>query len=204
MDKEHSTEEVISALTDGELHGREFTIALELAGQPGAARAAWHDYHLIGDVLRSGETAVADVSPESFSRLQAALASVEIDDLDGSSDSQQKYFAQIRAIIDVEKDAANSSSFRWKFVAGVASTVAIVAIGAKIAISGLWASGGGELARAPTRGPVQTVTAATPPVMLRDPHLDELLAAHRQSGGTSALQMPAGFLRNATFEAPAR
>jgi sigma-E factor negative regulatory protein RseA len=40
--------------------------------------------------------------------------------------------------------------------------------------------------------------------MIRDPRLDELLAAHRQLGGASALQAPAGFLRNATFEAPAR
>ena len=40
--------------------------------------------------------------------------------------------------------------------------------------------------------------------MIRDPQLDELLAAHRQLGGASALQMPAGFLRNATFEGPTR
>jgi sigma-E factor negative regulatory protein RseA len=37
------------------------------------------------------------------------------------------------------------------------------------------------------------------PVMIRDPQLDALLAAHRQLGGASALQMPTGFLRNATF-----
>ena len=41
-----------------------------------------------------------------------------------------------------------------------------------------------------------------PQVMLRDPRLDELLEAHRQAGGAS--QMPSGFLRNATFEAPSR
>jgi sigma-E factor negative regulatory protein RseA len=39
-------------------------------------------------------------------------------------------------------------------------------------------------------------------VMLRDPRLDELLEAHQQMSGSS--QMPSGFLRNATFEAPAR
>ncbi len=48
------------------------------------------------------------------------------------------------------------------------------------------------------------VDNAEPPVMLRDPRLDELLAAHRQFGGTSALQMASGFLRNATFEPPGR
>ena len=44
-----------------------------------------------------------------------------------------------------------------------------------------------------------------PAVMIRDPRLDEMLAAHRQlGGGASALQSPAGMLRNATFEGPAR
>ena len=46
--------------------------------------------------------------------------------------------------------------------------------------------------------------AAQPQVMLRDPRLDELLAAHRQFGGASALPTSAGFLRNATFEQPSR
>jgi len=41
-------------------------------------------------------------------------------------------------------------------------------------------------------------------VMLRDARLDELLAAHRQFGGATALQNPAGFLRNATFEGSSR
>jgi sigma-E factor negative regulatory protein RseA len=41
-------------------------------------------------------------------------------------------------------------------------------------------------------------------VILRDPQLDAFLQAHRDAGGPSALQMPAGFLRNATFEGPAR
>jgi sigma-E factor negative regulatory protein RseA len=48
------------------------------------------------------------------------------------------------------------------------------------------------------------VTNSDNSVMLRDPQLDELLAAHRQLGGGSALQTPAGFLRNATFDAPRR
>ncbi|MHB8949586.1 MAG: sigma-E factor negative regulatory protein, partial [Rhodoferax sp.] len=39
-----------------------------------------------------------------------------------------------------------------------------------------------------------------PQRMIRDPQLDALLAAHKQFGGTSALQGPAGFLRNATFD----
>jgi sigma-E factor negative regulatory protein RseA len=34
--------------------------------------------------------------------------------------------------------------------------------------------------------------------VLRDARLEQLLAEHRQYGGMSALQMPAGFLRDAT------
>jgi sigma-E factor negative regulatory protein RseA len=50
----------------------------------------------------------------------------------------------------------------------------------------------------------QSREAAAAPAMLRDSRLDELLAAHKQFGGTSALQMPAGFLRNATFDSAQR
>jgi sigma-E factor negative regulatory protein RseA len=45
---------------------------------------------------------------------------------------------------------------------------------------------------------------ASASVMLRDPRLDELMAAHQQYGATTTLQMPAGFLRNANFAAPNR
>jgi sigma-E factor negative regulatory protein RseA len=47
--------------------------------------------------------------------------------------------------------------------------------------------------------PVVAAAQEVAPVMIRDPRLDELLAAHKQFGGASALQQPAGFLRNATF-----
>jgi sigma-E factor negative regulatory protein RseA len=40
--------------------------------------------------------------------------------------------------------------------------------------------------------------------MIRDPELDKLLEAHRLNGGISALQLPAGFVRNATFDKSSR
>jgi sigma-E factor negative regulatory protein RseA len=36
--------------------------------------------------------------------------------------------------------------------------------------------------------------------MIRDARLDGYLAAHKQFGGTSALGLPSGFLRNATHD----
>jgi sigma-E factor negative regulatory protein RseA len=49
--------------------------------------------------------------------------------------------------------------------------------------------------------PLQSLaTASDNEVMLRNPQLDAMIAAHSQLGGSSALQMPSGFLRNATFD----
>ena len=102
--------------------------------------------------------------------------------------------------------------FRWKMVAGFASLAAVAAIG-WTSFSQLQGAGGpgAQLAasspeRATAQGaPVVAVADADgQQVMIRDPRLDELLAAHKQFGSTSALQMPAGFLRNATFETPGR
>jgi sigma-E factor negative regulatory protein RseA len=41
-------------------------------------------------------------------------------------------------------------------------------------------------------------------VVIRDARLEELLAEHRQHGGMSALQMPTGFIRGATYDASDR
>jgi sigma-E factor negative regulatory protein RseA len=51
---------------------------------------------------------------------------------------------------------------------------------------------------------LETAALQAPAVMLRDPELDALMAAHQQMGGHSAWQMPSGFLRNATYERPVR
>ena len=109
-----------------------------------------------------------------------------------------------------EPEAANNDVFRWKMVAGFASLAAVATIGWN-AYTGLMSPAtqpGMQLAAGPVAGavavnlPLQASNGQ--PMMIRDPRLDELLAAHKQYGSTSALQMPAGFLRNATFEAPAR
>ena len=94
-------------------------------------------------------------------------------------------------------------------VAGLASVVAVAAVGwglvgqqDQVRLGGQMAANGSAPAG------VQAVAVSLPgderAVMLRDPRLDELLAAHKQAAGASALQTPAGFLRNATFEGASR
>jgi sigma-E factor negative regulatory protein RseA len=192
-------QELISAMADGQLRGEAFARGLEVAAEDPVALEAWHTYHLIGDVLRSGDFAAGTIPAAFLSRLQVRLRQEQrlAEPPRANAEAVLATFAPGRA----DRAAANDTSFRWKVVAGFASIAAMAAIGWTVvgAISGkaeqaqLAAVQRGADAGATERG-----------VMIRDSRLDELLAAHRQLGGASALQAPAGFLRNATFEVPAR
>jgi sigma-E factor negative regulatory protein RseA len=188
------TQELISALADGQLQGEAFARGVELALAEPAGRQRWATYHLIGDVLRSGELAVASEPVEFVARLRRRLQ------------DEQPIAALPRqestTVASPPREAANDTSFRWKVVAGFASFAAVSAIG--------WGLAGGmgsrpdaaELAKA-ANGTVLTSTAERG-VMIRDPQLDELMAEHRHVRGPSALQLSAGFVRNATFESAGR
>ncbi len=204
MEKMLNTDELISALADGQLRGEAFARAVELVSTDAQARANWQAYHLVGDVLRSAETASVLGSPDFVARLRTRLQA-EPPAVPVATDFVVAHAYPVRAagqFVD-EMTAANESSVRWKLVAGFASLTAVVAIGWSA-----WGAAGGNPAQAELAqaAPPAVVGGAgkAPQVMIRDPRLDELLAAHRQAGGSNALQMPAGFLRNATFETSAR
>jgi sigma-E factor negative regulatory protein RseA len=188
------TQELISALADGQLQGDAFAHAIEVAADDPSGQEAWHTYHLIGDVLRSGELAAATAPVAFLGRLKTRLAQEET-----------RYRPLLQAeqgpAVPVAREAANDASFRWKLVAGFASMAAVAAV-SWMAVGGFAGKPEqGQLAFAPSSA---TVAAGQPGVMIRDPQLDEFMAAHRQLGGASALQMPAGFLRNATFDGGGR
>jgi sigma-E factor negative regulatory protein RseA len=194
MDK-MDTREMMSALADGQLHGDAFAQAMDLAAADPSARQTWSTYHLIGEVLRSGPCPQITPADEFIARLQLRLR--EEPRFDGAAVSPEAPFIAV-----ADGEAANESSFRWKMVAGAASVAAVAAIGWSVVAGGGAAPAAGQLAAKAPAGVVLTGTDRG--VMIRDPQLDELLAAHRQLGGGSALQTPAGFLRNATFDAPGR
>lgn len=192
--KKHQTEaaaELVSALADGELHGAEFTRALAVLASSPQAQADWHSYHLVGDVLRAGAgTAVGAHDAAFLARLRLRL-------------QQEKAPVQPRAGIAqvVVQSSANDSVWRWKLVAGLSSLAVVAVLGWQLTAPLQ------QAAQMAASGPLSEPVAQTggdAPVMIRDPRLDQLIAAHQQLGGTSALQMPAGFLRNATFERPSR
>jgi sigma-E factor negative regulatory protein RseA len=200
-------QEMISALADGQLRGEALERVIQTVATDAQARTAWHTYHLIGDVLRSGDLQTGTAPATFLAKFQVRLEREQCrEKLATATESiaEQSRPSWAAASFDSEKQAANDSSFRWKLVAGFASLAAVAAIG--------WTTVGGlmrpEQAQLATAAPQPAVAAASverAPVMIRDARLDEMLAAHRQfGGGASALQMPAGFLRNATFEGPAR
>ncbi len=203
MIDELSQREQLSALADGQLQDGEWRDAVSFACSD-QGRSTWELYHLVGDVLRSSELA-RPANPAFMARLRDQLAQEPI-----SPRTAEPLLAEVAAP-GLDR-AANASVFRWKMVAGVASLAAVAAIGwtSLATLQGTGQTPGGQLASAPTRSAtpsapvVAVVDSDGQQVMLRDPRLDELLAAHKQFGSTSALQMPAGFLRNATFESPGR
>lgn len=194
MEQQIQMRELISALADGQLRGEAFARGVEAAGTDPCGREAWNTYHLIGDVLRSGDLAACSAPTAFLARLEQRLLQEPLQPAAHATSRPRQEGATIS-----RPPAANDASFRWKLVAGFASFAAVAAIGWTV-VGAVAKPEQGQLAAAP--GPV--LAGGQAGLMIRDPNLDEFLAAHRQLGGASALQTPAGFLRNATFEGPNR
>ncbi len=209
--------ELVSALADGQLRGEEFARTVEWLDHADDARQTWHAYHLVGDVLRSGDAASSAHDAAFVQRLKLRLQQEVPRILDQSAMDVTAINEASPAAVAVkqpQESAANDGVFRWKMLAGVASMAFVALIGWQAAGGLNQQVGASKLAQ--TRGQVPgqtaqaevarqpTMVAGEPQVMIRDQQLDALLAAHKQFGGTSALQVPTGFLRNATFEGAAR
>jgi sigma-E factor negative regulatory protein RseA len=210
MDKNLTQREQLSALADGQLEGGAWEQAMQCAHDEDG-RSTWNLYHLVGDVLRSPELAQHADNGAFLQRLQLRLADEPVPGRPAQDSLQTVVPPPAPAA-----QAANAPVFYWKMVAGLASVAAVAVVG--------WSSWGSlqtapagasmvALSSAPAAPVAASVAApvlaqanspSIEPIMLRDPRLDELLAARQKFGSTTALQMPARFLRNATFEAPAR
>lgn len=207
-------QEAISALADGQLRGEEFARAVESATADAQALATWHAYHVVGDVLRFGALAACRQDLDFVARLKARLHDEQPWTSTGDATdllAEDRYPPRDIDLKMTEKPAANEAIFRWKLVAGFASLAAMAAISWNALRGGSFvADSQPQLAQAVVSVPSPAgqsgvaVADSAAPVMIRDPRLDAFLAAHEQFAGTSALQMPAGFFRNATFDGPTR
>ncbi len=204
-DERRACGERLSALFDGECGGDEIAAALA-ASDPETQRRTWDAYRRIGDALRAQAGGDEAADPAFVRAVMARVAAQPLPTVADAADA-----VPVPAALPREAAAANDTVFRWPLVAGVAAVAAVVSI--------LWQSGAVP-GSAPGEGvqmvqtsvqpavvvgaPAGVVPAAVPVARVRDPQLEELMAAHRQWGGASALQTSAGFLRAASYDVPAR
>lgn len=213
--------EDISALADGQLKGEDIARVVDALGVDSELRGRWQTWHLVGDVMRSGQHVPCTDTSLFVARLAERLAAEPAPVRTSAVEVVPLQPRRARG------EAANQPVFRWKLLAGVASLAAAGAIGWNWIAAGSVGAGPGAAAQLAAVQPVPSVQQAgtavaaaepaprtlvptqvvvgagnAPQVMLRDARLDQMLAAHQQAGGAS--QMPSVFLRNATFEGPSR
>ena len=204
--------ENISALVDGQLHGEDFVRATDWAARDADGQLTWQAYHRVGDLLRTGEWGASSRDAAFMARFKVRLQQEPLPSRQSENPeliATQAIDAKARGQKIFENEAANDAAYRWKRLAGFASVLAVVAVG--FLASGMWDEqrGSPQLAQVAAEAiqPNQAASALVsdgPNVMIRNSELDALLAAHRQFGGTTAFQVPTGFLRNATFEGGGR
>jgi sigma-E factor negative regulatory protein RseA len=214
------TQELISAMADGQLRGGAFARGMELTARDPAALEAWHAYHLIGDVLRSEDLAADPARDAAFVvALRARLAAEPI--VIAPSREPLGRMAQSRR--SVSAVARPRGQRRWLSTAtpSIAAGVLVVA-GVFMLMRSVdptaapgTALAGADIGAVAPAGEPQRVDAVaaldsggSAPVfvtngrLIRDARLDSYLAAHKQFAGSSALGVPSAFLRSATVESP--
>jgi sigma-E factor negative regulatory protein RseA len=196
----------LSALADGELSDAELDALLLCEAEPRVLQQQWLSYQIIGQAIQGRPVAGSPRSSQDF--LAGVMAGLPVDVPQSLPKAPDVRLAHVRPA------AANDPVMRWKWVAGMASLAAVMAVSWTVlrdAPTATDAPSGAVLAGDTTPRSVDAVQAPAPVLvttsqgtLIRDARLEQLLAEHRQYGSMSALQMPAGFLRSATHDAAER
>ena len=197
--RDASNHEMLSALFDGQ-PGSEVALADLYSPSAGNIHSNWNAYHLIGNCLRAPESfmshlpaAASGADPAFLQRLSARLAHESVE-----QPAPQRVPSALDVVVASPVAAANDGQFRWKMVAAFASMAAVLAVAWSL-VGTTPASSLPQLAQDGAGQTTSVVTASPAGPMIRDARLEELLSAHKQLGATS-LQVPSGFVRNASLE----
>ena len=209
--------ECVSALVDGQLEGDGFGQCMHELQRNPQVQANWDAYHLIGRVMRSGSSEAQAVDAAFVARLSQRInqEAIQIEPVPATPIVPNE--------VGLPPAAANRDN--WRRVAGLASVMLVAVLAWQGFGTAVQAPSGGQIAQvvvpveasngqrvasvnSDPRGQVMlrsdgiavlTVNSDAP-VMIRDPQLDALLAAHRNFAGASALQMAPGFVHNANYD----
>lgn len=184
----------LSALMDGEADP---TLALRLCAawrNDADARATWHTWHLIGDVLRSEDLASPASRDERFVALLRERLGAE------------------PVVLAPQAPRRAAGSRAWATAGAVAAGLAMVVGAAVVTNFDAPTDAPAQIAAqsAPPPPPVQSVVTIPPEVavpmaepqvliadgkLIRDARIDRYLAAHKPFGGSPALAMQSSFMR---------
>jgi sigma-E factor negative regulatory protein RseA len=177
---------MLSSLMDGELRGDEAADACRLWRQDGQARADWHAWHLIGDVLRSDDLALQPSRDEAF--LQALRARLDREPvplapqpLPEAAPPQVEVANGVPLAAPVAAAAPRRARARSWLMAPAAMAAGFLAVVGVTLVTRQSAPAGDPPALAQASPPA----AAASVVLVRNPQLDRYLSAHRAlaSGG---------------------
>ena len=215
--------ERLSALADGALDAHAVAGACALWRSDAEARATWHAYQVIGDVLRSDDLAQGAVGDAGFLRaLRMRLATeptvLAPQPLPSASPPTSAATTSARGGIRWGWLAPSAVAAGFVAVAGVlmvtrmsdnaagagpsVASLAAAPAAARVTATSPTAGASSLVPAAPATGDVQAL--AVNGQFVRDAQLDRYLAAHKQFAGSSALGVPSGFLRSATVEMAGR
>ena len=208
-----ATAEQLSALADGELEAGAVGTACASWRESESARARWHSYQLIGDVLRSDDLASsADKDAAFIAALRTRLAAEPV----------VLAPEPLAATVPAVTHAARSRGWSWMAPSAVAA--GFVAIAGMLMVTqapnpGADAGATVLSSARPSDSSVMMVAAPAPTAsslmlepqalvadgqLIRDARLDRYLAAHKQFAGVSVLGLPSAFVRSAATDAPKR
>jgi sigma-E factor negative regulatory protein RseA len=187
--------QALSALMDGD--GGAVDLALQVWRNDDSARADWHAFHLIGELMRSDDVRCAPVYDARFlaglrerlAREPAVLAPPARAREDGSERNGQSRRAWVGPV-----------AIAAGFVA-VAGVLVLIRSGAP---DGTVQDRSALLANQGAAPSAPAAASGTDGGLLRNAELDRYLAAHRQYSNASALAAPGGLVRSTAVAAPGR
>lgn len=176
----------LSSLADGQADANEQSRCLDQWSARADVRARWHEYQVIGDVMRSDALGAGAASDAAF--LQGL---------------RRRIAQEPPRLLPVAVPQPPTRRPAWLAPAAMAAGVGAVAL----TLTALWPVGapapqGATLAAQGAPASSAGIMPATPQVhmvsgqLIRDARLDRYLAAHRQGGSGSALQMPGAVVRS--------
>jgi sigma-E factor negative regulatory protein RseA len=208
--------EDLSALSDGQIDAAGATRVAARWRECEETRRSWHAYHLIGDVLRSEDLADAARDEAFLQSLRGRLALEPVVLAPAASELND----QPSHIAPVAMAGGGATARRRRWGAPVAVAAGFMAVAGALMVTRVAEQPAGPEAAlvATATGDTRHVKADAGPArvaapepilvvngeLVRDAQLDRYLSAHKQFGGNTALGVPSGFLRSATYEAPNR